>query len=369
MNMNKLTNSDILESLVPDPASREFLIALMNTLPGIVAILDYDRRLVFCNSNLENIIGDRSLASAFNLRPGEIFQCVNAHKTPGGCGTAEACDFCGALSAMQQSRSEQKTKSNKYRILSSRDGHRIAYNFRFTSTPFRSQGTFYYAVSLEDISNQNRKAELERIFYHDLMNSLGSLQGVINLIKEKDQSDPFYIEILESTYNALFDTINEQKQYTLAERGELAVRNEELHTRDLLIETVLPFSKHSDFTSRVELEEEIADVIFESDPALLCRVLTNMIKNALEASDQNNPVRVGVDLSDGQLRFRVHNQEVIPLEIQQQIFERSFSSKGQGRGLGTFSMKLLGEAYLGGKVDFVSDEKHGTTFMIDLPVK
>jgi len=93
-----------------------------------------------------------------------------------------------------------------------------------------------------------------------------------------------------------------------------------------------------------------------------------MIKNALEASDQNNPVRVGVDLSDGQLRFWVHNLEPIPRDIQQQIFERSFSSKGQGRGLGTFSMKLLGEAYLGGKVDFFSDEQHGTTFTIDLPI-
>ena len=313
-------------------------------------------------------MGERDLESAFNLRPGEIFQCVNAHKTPGGCGTSETCEFCGAIRAMEQSRSEQKTIASKYRIFSSMDGQRIALNFRFTSTPFQSDGNFFYVVSLEDISDQNRKAELERIFYHDLMNSLGSLQGVINLIKEKDQPDPRYIEILESTYNALFDTVNEQKQYTLAERGELSVKNEEIHTRDLLIETVLPFSKHSDFTSRVELEEEIADVIFQSDPALLCRVLTNMIKNALEASDQNNPVRVGVDLSEGQLRFWVHNLEPIPRDIQQQIFERSFSSKGQGRGLGTFSMKLLGEAYLGGKVDFFSDEQHGTTFTIDLPI-
>ena len=148
----------------------------------------------------------------------------------------------------------------------------------------------------------------------------------------------------------------------------MSVKNEEIHTRDLLIEAVLPFSKYSDLTSRVELAEEIADTIFESDPTLLSRVLTNMIKNALEASDHEHPVRVGVNRSDSTLRFWVHNQETIPREIQHQIFERSFSSKGQGRGLGTFSMKLLGETYLGGKVDFHSDEQLGTTFMIDLPI-
>lgn len=37
------------------------------------------------------------------------------------------------------------------------------------------------------------------------------------------------------------------------------------------------------------------------------------------------------------------------------IFQRSFSTKGaKGRGLGTYSMKLFGETYLGGQVSFRS---------------
>mgnify|MGYP006293419399 CR=1 len=34
------------------------------------------------------------------------------------------------------------------------------------------------------------------------------------------------------------------------------------------------------------------------------------------------------------------------------LFKRSFSTKGVGRGIGTYSMKLFGEKYLKGKVDF-----------------
>jgi len=50
------------------------------------------------------------------------------------------------------------------------------------------------------------------------------------------------------------------------------------------------------------------------------------------------------------------------------VFQRSFSTKaGQGRGLGTFSMKLFGENYLGGRVSFTSLQEAGTTFSLERP--
>lgn len=368
MENKNISNREPLDNLINDPASREFLIEMINTLPNIVAILDDDRRLVYSNRAMKATLGEQGLETVFNLRPGELFQCVHADKTPGGCGTSEACEFCGSMRAIERSRTEGTTISSKYRIFTSVDGKSKAYSFRFTSTPFRSNGDLFYVITLENLSDQNRKAELERIFYHDLMNALGGLHGVINLIKQKDQPDPSHMEILETTYNMLFDTVSEQKQYSMAETGQLTVKKEVIHTRDLLIETVLPFSGNSGFKSGVEVEEHIADLEFVSDTALLGRVLTNMIKNALEASEPEKPVRIGADLADGNIRFWVHNHGMIPHEVQQQIFERSFSTKGEGRGLGTFSMKLIGESYLGGKVDFTSDEKKGTIFMIDLPM-
>ena len=38
----------------------------------------------------------------------------------------------------------------------------------------------------------------------------------------------------------------------------------------------------------------------------------------------------------------------MPDEVKAQIFERSFSTKGRGRGIGTYSIKLLTERYLEG---------------------
>ena len=50
-----------------------------------------------------------------------------------------------------------------------------------------------------------------------------------------------------------------------------------------------------------------------------------------------------------------------------QFFQRSFSTKSSGRGLGTYIMKLLSERYLDGKVSFASTEDDGTTFYASFP--
>jgi sensor histidine kinase regulating citrate/malate metabolism len=57
----------------------------------------------------------------------------------------------------------------------------------------------------------------------------------------------------------------------------------------------------------------------------------------------------------------------MPLDTQLQIFNRSFSTKGGNRGVGTYSIKLLTERYLHGKVSFISSVETGTIFKVILP--
>ena len=79
-------------------------------------------------------------------------------------------------------------------------------------------------------------------------------------------------------------------------------------------------------------------------------------------------VTVTASRHDDKIRIQVHNPEFIEPEIQLQIFQRSFSTKGKGRGIGTYSMKLFGERYLKGKVWFSSSEEEGTTFFVSIPL-
>ena len=65
--------------------------------------------------------------------------------------------------------------------------------------------------------------------------------------------------------------------------------------------------------------------------------------------------------------FSVHNGGTIPDRDQLQIFQRSFTTKGDGRGLGTYGSRLLTERYLGGDIAFESNDGHGTTFTVSYP--
>ena len=94
-----------------------------------------------------------------------------------------------------------------------------------------------------------------------------------------------------------------------------------------------------------------------------------MIKNALESSNEGDKVTAGSRINENEIEFYIHNNVFMPDEVQLQIFQRSFSTKGTGRGLGTYSIKLLSEKYLRGKVLFESSEGNGTTFYARFPLQ
>jgi signal transduction histidine kinase len=117
----------------------------------------------------------------------------------------------------------------------------------------------------------------------------------------------------------------------------------------------------------LRLVEGSPDVSFRSDRAIVSRVLGNLLKNAVEASQAGEMVSLGCAPADGGVEFQVHNRGVIPPDVAAQLFQRSFSTKGSGRGLGTYSVKLLTERYLQGHASVVSTEQGGTTFRVWYP--
>ncbi|MBY9021718.1 MAG: histidine kinase, partial [Candidatus Lokiarchaeota archaeon] len=78
-------------------------------------------------------------------------------------------------------------------------------------------------------------------------------------------------------------------------------------------------------------------------------------------------ITIGCKVDGEKINYWVHNPGFIPQNIQLQIFNRSFSTKGHGRGLGTYSMKLL-SSFLKGTVTFTTSEENGTTFNVTIPI-
>jgi sensor histidine kinase regulating citrate/malate metabolism len=92
-----------------------------------------------------------------------------------------------------------------------------------------------------------------------------------------------------------------------------------------------------------------------------------MIKNALEAEPIGGSVTVRSKIKNGNFYLTVTNSVVIPDEMKLQIFQRSISTKGQGRGIGTYSMKLISGQYLKEIISFVSNNLEGMTFTLKMP--
>jgi len=137
-----------------------------------------------------------------------------------------------------------------------------------------------------------------------------------------------------------------------------------------LLRDVARFFESSTSDNGIEIITEFAedDLCVMTDPVLVKRVAINMVKNACEASVEGQKVKIGFSRTSDSVVIKVHNESSIPEEVSSSIFKRSFSTKGEGRGLGTYSMRLLTERYLQGKIYFTSNKKSGTTFYAELPV-
>ena len=150
----------------------------------------------------------------------------------------------------------------------------------------------------------------------------------------------------------------------------MGMRIGSVETRTFLEGLLSSYATHELATDRVlELEPESDRIEFVVDKALLGRVLGNLLKNAIEASQPGEVISVGCSKAEtDQIEFWVHNAAVMPEEVRMQVFQRSFSTKGRGRGIGTYSVKLLTERYLEGTVSFTSRPGNGTIFRVRYPL-
>jgi len=165
------------------------------------------------------------------------------------------------------------------------------------------------------------------------------------------------------------EEIDALRLLTQAEDCSLQVVWADLNAASLLEEVVATLRCHpSARGKRIILDTEMLDVTFRSDRRLLRRVVENMLLNALEATDDGGNVSLGCWQISGHVNFWVHNDAWMPEEIQLQVFQRSFSTKGQQRGIGTYSIKLLSSHILG-SVNFTSSPERGTVFQASFPLK
>ncbi len=346
-------------------SSIPFLEKLLDSIPDILVFLNEQRQVVYANKAVFSFLGTEPTLDLLGNRPGEAFGCLHAAETEGGCGTTEFCQTCGAVQAVLAAQcGSPEVKECRIAIKESGD----ALDLKVSTVPFDHQGEQFTVCSLQDISHEKRRRALERTFFHDVLNTAGGLRGFVELLLE---SEPAEIPEVAGTVNKisrqLIEEIEAQRSLLAAEADRLSVDLADCDTREILEELAVVYRRHEVAEKKkIEIAADCESAEFRSDRTLLQRVLGNMLKNALEATESDQKVTLGARANGNQVEFWVNNPAFMPRDVQLQVFNRSFSTKGAGRGIGTYSMRLLTSKYLGGAVDFTTSEAEGTTFRVQL---
>lgn len=344
---------------------------LMNSVGGLLAVLNKHRQILALNESIVDTLGITNVSEVLGVRPGEALKCIHSDKSPAGCGTSEQCATCGVTIAIIESLTEDKPVERTCALQTNNDGVVTDRYLNIRACPITLGRTHLVLLFLQDVTREHLRATLEHVFFHDVSNTLTGLLGTSELLLETNVSDKGHLlQQVQSLSLRLVQEIEMQRKLVRQDRTSFVPRMQTLSLEQVIQEICHASNNHPAALSKsLVVDGEIPVRTFQTDLSILLRILGNMVTNAFEATKSGGQIRLSVEDDKSNITFSVWNDTVIPKHITKRIFQRYYSTKpGEGRGLGTYSMKLFGEQFLGGEVSMQSLKKEGTTFRFRLPV-
>lgn len=347
-----------------------FITSVLNSVTDMMLVLNEKRQIVASNRLLLDVFGFADLSELAGMRPGEAVSCIHGTEGPDGCGTSESCSACGAVLTILASQETGEQADGECRITITKNGG-TAMDLAVKATPLDVAGTTFTLFAIKDIGPDKRRQVLERTFFHDILNTIGGIRGISEMLADPDgltpETEAEFKGVLVGLSDNLAEEIGQQRRLLAAELGKYTPELEDTDLGEILQEVCKLYGNHVRTPDRKVIMEGIKNCVIKTDRPMLRRVVGNMVLNALEAVPVGGLVHVSASADAGEVCIKVRNKGEIPKDVQLRMFKRSFSTKGSsGRGIGTYSMKLFGERYLGGTVGFNSGDGE-TEFFIKLP--
>jgi len=364
MELNFPNDLKSLELKASDFIRSHYFADLLVKVPLILMVLDSERKVVYANKSFEQHMyyAVKSINYA-EKRPGDCIGCIHAASSELGCGTTEHCKYCGLAATIQKT--ELEGKANGECQIEMINGDALV--FKVHGHGFNYHERKYTFIAFEDISDQKARRLLEKIFLHDLNNTLSILYNLPEIFESFETE--MIKKILKEVSVRMHDEITTYQVISAAENQQLQICPESVDLV-LLVNQIINGLKYSTKFCNISAFVDVNPISIVTDKTILRQVLYNMVKNAMEAGEEDDSINVSskIDFGNKLLMISVGNKQVMPIEARMQIFKKSFSTKGTDRGWGTYSIKLLTEKYLKGKASFISEEGKGTIFTITLPM-
>jgi signal transduction histidine kinase len=226
-------------------------------------------------------------------------------------------------------------------------------------------------------------AELARkpsVIAHEVANpltaALAGLDMALERVRDADQLEhAFRAELLEDLAGVA-EGMEQAIEFlrSIQDRGRGAPGRAERFDAAQVVRSCVVLERPMARKYSVALADDIrtGSVFLQGEANALYQVLTNLIRNAVSASqDRRVPVTITLLRSDQDLRLTVQDQGVgIPPQHLSRIFDPGFTTQefGSGSGTGLAVVRQLAQEMFGGRIEVASTPGEGSTFTIVLPI-
>ncbi len=243
---------------------------------------------------------------------------------------------------------------------------------------------FNYASEKVEESIEEHKAieKMRRQFLanvsHEFRVPLTSIKGFLELMEDGDISREdalSYIGTMMKDTQYLERLVEDLLDLCRMEAGEAQLKLENILVEDLIescIQSLAPVAEANGVVLKTNICQ--GEYVFRGDKDRVFQVLSNLINNAIAASNEHSVIEVRAYRKDKAIVFEVQDGGVgIPADLQGQIWERFYKvnsarTRGQkGSGLGLAIVKQIVEKH-GGSVGVVSETGQGSTFWFSIPL-
>jgi len=231
-------------------------------------------------------------------------------------------------------------------------------------------------IQIKDLSNLHRKELMDRLFFHDIRNTVTEILGFAEVLthpilkstvspKEEQQ----ILQNIGDISRELADEVDAEKKLLAETSSTRSWKICHLGTRSELERLAQYFDMERRMKGfLIDIDKNAEDLPFTSVSTLLRRVLINIFKNACQASKPGDLIRLGCRRMPGKrIQFWIKNPAVISEEDRQRFLSVSPRVIENTHGLGTHSIRILTERFLHGSLIVDVDEKEGTCLRVTYP--
>jgi len=226
------------------------------------------------------------------------------------------------------------------------------------------------ALKLAQSEREEAWREMAKQVAHEIKNPLTPMRLTVQSFQRKfDPNDPNLKQKINDYSETLIQQIDTMSSVASAFSNFASMpaqQNETLNVVNVVELTMDIFNEEY-----VHFKSEEAEIISKIDRTQLIRIITNLVKNAIQAipeSQENKAVCVNIKKMAGNVIITVaDNGNGIAPEDFNRIFEPKFTTKTSGMGLGLSIIKNIIENY-NGTITFESQKGKGTTFKVSLPI-